>query len=321
MSPGFLYDPEATKSATFPRLVRPVRLLRLLRLVRPIRLVRPVIPMKMLDKLSPPIRGLILDMDGVLWKDDTPIGDLHAAFDRIQARGLKVTLATNNATKTVEEYLDKLRGFGVTLEAWQIVTSSQSLAQVLAQKFIPSEKPGGDQEHERVVFLIGENGILSALREKGFTPITDPNDETHPIAVVSSFDRNLTYQKLRRATLHVRAGAPLFATNADRTFPTPEGMVPGAGSILAALEAASDVKATVIGKPATFMLELAAQHMGLTRDEVLVVGDRLETDITGGQAMQARTALVLSGISTREQLENWNPKPDLVASDLTELVR
>jgi 4-nitrophenyl phosphatase len=277
----------------------------------------------MLSKLSPPIRGLILDMDGVLWKDDSPIGDLHFAFDRIQARGLKVSLATNNATKTVEEYLDKLCGFGVILEAWQIVTSSLSLAHVLAQKFPApaSAKMDAGQVQSRFIFLIGENGILTALREKGFTPITDPDDETPPIAVVSSFDRKLTYQKLRRATLHIRAGAPLFATNADLTFPTPEGMAPGAGSILAALEAASDVKATVIGKPAPFMLELAAQRMGLNKDEVLVIGDRLETDIAGGQAMQARTALVLSGVSRLEQLDQWNPKPDLIARDLTELVK
>ena len=283
----------------------------------------------MLDKLSPPIRGLILDMDGVLWKDDTPIGDLHSTFDRIQVRGLKVALATNNATKTVEEYLDKLRGFGVTLEAWQIVTSALSLAHVLANTFAPPSplppSPGGrgvgGEGRRGAIFLIGENGILSALREKGFIPITDPDDETQPMAVVSSFDRKLTYQKLRRATLHVRAGAPLFATNSDRTFPTPEGIVPGAGSILAALEAATEVKATVIGKPAPFMLELAAQRMGLSKEEVLVVGDRLETDIAGGQAMQARTGLVLSGVSTLEQLRKWNPKPDLVASDLTELVK
>jgi 4-nitrophenyl phosphatase len=272
----------------------------------------------MLDKLSPPIRGLILDMDGVLWKDDTPIGDLRAVFDRIQARGIKVSLATNNATKTVEEYLDKLRGFGVILEAWQIVTSSLSLAHVLAQKFPP---PASANKENRTIFLLGENGILTALRENGFTPITDPEDKTTPLAVVSSFDRMLTYQKLRRATLHIRAGAPLFATNSDRTFPTPEGIIPGAGSILAALETATDVKATVIGKPAPFMLELAAQRMGLKKEEIMVVGDRLETDIAGGQAMGARTGLVLSGISTRAQLEHWNPKPDLVASDLTELVK
>lgn len=213
----------------------------------------------MLDKLSPPVRGLILDMDGVLWKDDTPIGDLPAIFDRIQSRGLKVTLATNNASKTVNEYLEKLRGFGVTLEPWQIVNSSEATAQVLASLLLPPNmissdlggvsRPKGVDKGGKAVFVIGENGIVSALRAKGFTPITDPNDETRPVAVISSWDRQLTFQKLRRATLHVRSGVPLYATNADRSFPTPDGLIPGAGSILAALETATDVKATVIGKP------------------------------------------------------------------------
>ena len=163
--------------------------------------------------------------------------------------------------------------------------------------------------------------IVSAFREKGFTPITDPDDETRPVAVVSSFDRQLTFQKLRRATLHVRAGAALYATNADRSFPTPDRLIPGAGSILAALETATDVKAIVIGKPSPLMLELATQRMGLTKDEVLVVGDKLETDIAGGQAMKARTALVLSGVSTPKQANEWKSKPDLIAKDLAEIVK
>src|SRR5271157_159836 len=282
----------------------------------------------MLDKLSPPVRGLILDMDGVLWKDDTPIGDLHATFDRIQERNLKVTLATNNATRTVEQYLEKLRGFGVTLEPWQIVTSSEALAHVLAERFTPaplSDSPPIFSENRGnwrgAVFVLGENGIVSALRAKGFTPITDPDDKTPPVAVVSSFDRQLTFQKLRRATLHVRAGAPLYATNADRSFPTPDGLIPGAGSILAALETATDVKAIVIGKPSPFMMEIAMERMGLTKAEVLVIGDRFETDIAGGQALKARTALVLSGVSTLEQSNEWQPKPDLIAKDLAELVK
>lgn len=264
----------------------------------------------MLERLSPPARGLILDMDGVLWKDDTPIGDLLAIFKRLRALDLKVVLVTNNAAKTVDEYLDKLRGFGVALEPWQIVTSSDATAHALAKTF---PKKGA-------VYVVGENGILSALREKGFAPITDPDDETSVVAVVAGIDRTLTYLKLRRATLHIRAGAPFYGTNPDKTFPTPLGLVPGAGAILAAIEAATDVKPIVIGKPLPFMLELAAERMGLTKDEVLVIGDRLETDIAGGQAMGARTALVLSGVSTREQVGTWKPKPNLTAKDLAELI-
>ena len=182
-------------------------------------------------------------------------------------------------------------------------------------------RPKGVDKGGKAVFVIGENGIVSALRAKGFTPITDPNDETCPVAVISSWDRQLTFQKLRRATLHVRSGVPLYATNADRSFPTPDGLIPGAGSILAALETATDVKATVIGKPSPFMMVIAMERMGLTKDDVLVVGDKLETDIAGGQAVKARTALVLSGVATLEQAKAWKPKPDLIAKDLDEIVK
>ncbi|HEX2697119.1 MAG TPA: HAD-IIA family hydrolase [Anaerolineales bacterium] len=264
----------------------------------------------LLDQLSPPVRGLILDMDGVLWKDDTPIGDLPKIFNGIRDRNLKVTLATNNATKTVDEYLSKLRGLGVALEPWQIITSSEATADVVEKAF----------PQKGAVFVIGENGIISALREKGFNPITDPDDDSPVLAVVVGIDRGVTYQKLRRATLHIRAATPFYGTNPDKTFPTPLGLVPGAGAILASIEAATDIKPIVIGKPAPFMLELAADRMKLSKGEVLVVGDRLETDIAGGRAMGARTALVLSGVSTESEADAWRPGPDLIATDLAELV-
>jgi phosphoglycolate/pyridoxal phosphate phosphatase family enzyme len=264
----------------------------------------------MLDRLTPPVRGLILDMDGVLWRDAEPIGDLPAIFSRIHARGLDVVLATNNATQTVAGYLDKLRGYGVMLEPRQIVTSSDATAHLLAETF----------PHGGAVYVVGENGILSALRERGFEVISDPEDESPVVAVVSGIDRTLSYQKLRRATLHIRAGRPFYGTNPDKTFPTPLGLVPGAGAILAALEAATGIQPIVVGKPAPYMLELAAQRMALTRDDVLVIGDRLETDVAGGQSMGARTALVLSGVSTAAEAELWSPGPVSIARDLAELV-
>lgn len=265
----------------------------------------------MLDRLTPPILGLIVDMDGVLWKENTPIGNLPSVFSRIKERGLKIVLATNNATSTPDEYLTKLQSHGVNLESWQIVTSADAIAHALLQRF-PKGGP---------IFVVGENGVISALHEQGFTPITDPENETRPLAVVVGIDWSVTYRKLRRATLHIRSGSPFYGTNPDKTFPTPFGLVPGAGSILASIQAATDVEPVVVGKPAGFMLELAAQRMGLTKDQVLVVGDRLETDIAGGQAFGARTGLVLSGVSTYEQAKSWSPEPDIIAEDLTSLVR
>ncbi len=264
----------------------------------------------MLDNLEPPIRGLIVDMDGVLWKDTTPIGDLKVVFAAIAARGLKICLATNNATLTVEDNLAKLRSMGARLESWQIVTSSAGVARELCDRF-----PG-----RGVVYVIGEEGVLAALRAEGFRIVSSPIDDTPVVAVVAGLDRDLTYQKLQRATSLIRRGAVYYGTNPDPTFPTAEGLIPGAGAILAALTAASGTSPIVVGKPAPFLFQLAAERMQLTKDQVLVVGDRLETDVDGGKAWGARAALVLSGVSSRQQLEGRRVQPDLVAPDLAHLV-
>ena len=256
------------------------------------------------------IKALILDMDGVLWRDNTPIGDLPAIFARIRERGLSVALATNNATRTVDEYLDKFSGFGVTLEPWQIISSAAAAADILSKRF-PNAGP---------IFIVGEKGLQHALEERGFSSITDPDDETVPLAVVGGFDRSVTYAKLRRATLHIRAGIPFYGTNPDKTFPTPQGLIPGAGAILAAIETATDVKPILFGKPLPAMMYMALEKLGTGPQETLVVGDRLETDIAAGQAAGCKTALVLSGVSSREQAERWQPAPDLIVEDLSSLV-
>jgi phosphoglycolate/pyridoxal phosphate phosphatase family enzyme len=261
--------------------------------------------------ISTNIKALILDMDGVLWRDDTPIGDLPAIFERIRARGLKVAMATNNATKTVDEYLAKFSGFGVALEPWQIVSSAYATAEVLGKRF----------PERGAVFIVGERGLRHALEERGFKAITDPDDETVPVAVVGGMDRSVTYGKLRRATLHIRAGIPFYGTNPDVTFPTPQGLVPGTGAILAAIEAATSVEPVIIGKPGPAMIRMALEKLGTTPAETLVVGDRLETDIAAGQAAGCKTALVLSGVSSREQAEKWQPAPYLIAEDLTTLIK
>lgn len=254
-----------------------------------------------------PLRALILDMDGVLWRDQEPIGDLPTIFSRIAARGLRVLLATNNATRSVVSYLQKLAGFGVTLEPWQIITSAQATAQHLK-----TQHPEGGP-----VFVVGETGLIEILREKGFTPTSDAS----PVhTVVAAMDRHLTYEKLAQATLLIRAGATFVGTNPDRSFPTPVGLVPGAGSILALLETASDVSPLIIGKPGPIMYQQALERLGTSPEETLAVGDRLETDILGGQNTQCKTGLVLSGVTTREQAHAWDPQPDWLAPDLATLL-
>lgn len=263
-----------------------------------------------LKALTPAARGLILDMDGVLWTDSLPIGSIAANFAAIRSQGLAFVAATNNATRTVDQYRQKFHGFGADIEPWQIVTSADATAHRLA----------ADLAKGSAVFVVGEDGVVEALRANGFTVITDPGDQRDVAAVVAGIDRAFTYAKLQRASTHVRAKAAFYGTNADATFPTPHGLIPGAGAILTAIATAAECKPTVIGKPSPFMFQVAAQRMHLAPSDIVVVGDRLETDIAGGQAFGARTALVLSGVSTRERAADWRPPPDIIAADLAQLV-
>jgi 4-nitrophenyl phosphatase len=250
--------------------------------------------------------ALILDMDGVLWRGTQPLGDLPALFRLMERKNLRVVLATNNATLSVMDYQKKIRGFGVVLEDWQIVNSAQAVAHFLVRRF-----PGGGR-----VNVLGEAGLIRTLAEQGFQ-----NAEHDVVAVVAGLDRYLTYDKLTQAALLIRDGALFIGTNPDRTYPMPGGrLVPGAGAVLAALEASTDVAPIIIGKPAPEMYQVAMERLGSQPEETLVVGDRLETDIAGAQALGCHTALVLSGVTTEAAAVAWEPAPDWIEANLTELL-
>lgn len=255
------------------------------------------------------IKSLIIDMDGVIWKADAPIGDLAHTFNRVRERGLRFVFATNNSTRTSDQYTARLKEFGVEVEPWQIVTSSHAAAHAVTRKFPPGTR----------IFMIGEDGLRVAFEEKGFE-ILPVEDASRAEAVVMGIDRNVTFQKLAEATLLVRRGVPFYATNPDKTFPTPRGEIPGAGAWYSIIVTASDVQPVVAGKPYPFLMELSLEKLGTASRESLVVGDRLETDIAAGQAVGCPTALVLSGVSTLEQADLWRPKIDFIARDLAELI-
>ncbi len=257
------------------------------------------------------IQSLILDMDGVLWRGDAPIGDLPAIFARIQARGWKVAFATNNGSRTPEQYVTRLAQFGVSAEPWQIITSSLALADLLAKQFAPCQG--------RKVFVIGEIGLQKALQDKGFAILTLEEAELAEI-VAMGIDRQIDFRKMVEATLLVRRGVPFYATNPDKTFPTPRGEIPGAGAWISVVVTATGTEPIYAGKPAPYLLELARQRLGTPPENTLVIGDRLETDIAAAQAAGLPCALVLSGVSRREQAADWNPPPDYIAEDLSALL-
>jgi len=260
----------------------------------------------MKQQLREQVKALILDMDGVLWKESDAIGDLPQVFNHIQALGLDYVLATNNATKTQAKYVEKLAGFGAQIPEEKIVNSSMAVAYLLRKRF-PS---GGN------VYIVGETGLVEALEHAGFHQA-----EKDCVAVIASMDRGISFEKLKRATLLIRSGVPFYATNPDRTYPTPEGLIPGAGSLIGSLEISTDVKPIIAGKPNPTLYEFALERLGTLPSQTLVVGDRLETDILGGQNLGCPTALVLSGIATRAEAELHQPPVDVIAESLEELLR
>ncbi len=248
-------------------------------------------------------------MDGVLWRGDAPIGDLPATFNRIRRRGLNFVFATNNGTRSSEQYVTRLKNFGIEVESWQVITSAQAAAFTLSQQL-----PRGAK-----VFMIGGEGVRVALEESGFE-VMSVEQAQDAEAVLVGLDREITFQKMCEATLLVRKGIPFYATNPDKTFPTPRGEIPGAGAWLSVIITATGVQPVIAGKPFPYLMDLALEQLGTTKDETLVVGDRLDTDIAAGQAVGCPTGLVLSGISTRLEAENWKPRIDLIADDLSSLI-
>lgn len=253
----------------------------------------------------PYLQAMILDMDGVLWRGDEPIGDLFAIFNCLKEHNIQVALVTNNATRSADQYVEKLSRFGVTLEAWQIINSSQATALYLKNRY-PQGGP---------VYIVGEEGLTQDLLSHGFFP-----GDQEVLAVVAGLDRSLTYDKLTKATLYIRSGALFIGTNPDRSLPTPQGQAPGAGAILAALEAATDIQPIIIGKPNPEMYLEAMKRLGSNKTNTLIVGDRLETDIAGAQAIGCRSALVLTGVSTMQSAQMWHPAPDFIYNSLNDLV-
>jgi 4-nitrophenyl phosphatase len=254
------------------------------------------------------IKALIIDMDGVLWRDTQPLGDLPKIFSKIRQEGLSFILATNNATRSVREYHQKLAGFGVEFEDGQIINAAEAVGIYLSERY-----PKNTSVH-----VVGQPSLKRTLEAYGFL-VVDTEEKDVKI-VVASLDFNLTYEKLKCASLLIQKGADFIGTNPDNTLPTPQGFFPGSGTVIGALEIASGVQAKIVGKPEPLLYEMALKRLNVSPRETLAIGDRLETDIAGAQAAGIHTALVLSGASTRAQAEAFIPPPEIVAQDFMELL-
>ena len=256
------------------------------------------------------VRTLLIDGDGVLWRANDPLPGLVDFFAVLAERGMAWGLLTNNASLSIASYVEKLAGFGVQAQPDQVFTSA-----VVAADYLQQVCPPGSP-----IYVIGEAGLKEAILAAGFIVHSGEEQPDKAAAVVAGIDRALTYNKLKVATRLIRGQGVLFiGTNPDTTFPTPDGLVPGAGSILAALAAATGQEPLIVGKPAPTMFQVAMQHLGAARETTAVLGDRIETDIEGAQALGLGTILVLSGVTTREEAERSSIRPDLILEDITAL--
>jgi len=255
--------------------------------------------------LAAPYDAILLDLDGVLYRWPEPIPGAADAVVTLREAGKGLAFVTNNASRTPDEVAERLSSVGVRAEPGEVVTSALAAASAVAERGV------------RSAFVVGEGGLIAALEDRGVRVVDGSARDVG--AVVVGFDRGVTYDKLKDASVLVASGVPLIASNADASFPAPDGEAwPGAGALIAAIETTTGAKAEVIGKPEPPLLELALEVAGGGRP--LVVGDRLDTDIAGAARLGWDSALVLTGVARREDVETAPWKPTFVVERLGDLV-
>ena len=244
--------------------------------------------------------NVVFDVDGVLLLGGEAIPGAGDAIHRLDAAGLRLLYATNNSTRTVDDNADRLGGLlGVAITPEAVVTSAVAATRILT----PSDDP---------ILVVGEAGLEDTLERAGHALTAEWEQAA---TVVAGLDRGITYDRLAGATRSIRSGARFVGTNGDLTFPVPGGQVPGAGALLAAIEAATGVAPEVAGKPHAAMREAIADR--LAPGPVWMVGDRPETDLAMAAAAGWSGVLVLTGVGDRAAAARWEPA--LVLDDVTGL--
>lgn len=254
--------------------------------------------------------AFIFDMDGVLYRGMQALPGVNEMFDALEARGRKYLLATNNSMATPAEYVERMAAYGVRVDEAHIQTSATA-----TRDFLRRELPGNAK-----ILVVGMPALVVQLTTGTDFVVTDDADDDIA-AVVAGLDQTFTYEKLTRATTAIRGGARFIATNADATLPVENGVLPGAGSIIAAIATASGRQPMVVGKPETLMMTTGVAQLGAHASRTIMIGDRLDTDILAAQRAGLATALVLTGVATREDLAGSEVVPDYVFTNLPAMTR
>lgn len=252
-------------------------------------------------------RAFLLDGDGVLYRGAEPLPGARAFIDALNARGTPYLLLTNNATRTPQQLAAKMAPMQIAIDAGHIFTAAQATTLWLQARY-----PAG-----AAVLAVGEDGLRVALREGGFRLVEEYQQAE---LVVAGLDRTITYARLAEAALAIGRGCPFIATNPDKSIPTERGIEPGAGALIAFLQAVTGVTPPMIGKPEADFFQQAMRSLGVSPDETVMVGDRYETDILGAHNAGIRSAAVLTGISRAAEFAAAEPPPTWVFEDLIALL-
>lgn len=253
------------------------------------------------------LQGLIIDMDGVMYHGNDPIKGAKEFVSFLREFRIPFLFLTNNSTLNAKMYVDKLARMDIQVEEEEILTSAEATALYLQRVAGPGSR----------IYMVGEEGLRIELEKKGLQ-LVDSADVEY---VVVGWDRQLTFDKLTKATLAIRAGAKFLGTNPDRTFPAEIGIIPGAGAIQAAIQAATEVEPLIIGKPELAIVESGLERLGVEKAKTGMLGDRLETDILAGVRMGMPTILVLSGVTPAARVAASPYKPDLVYPSVLEVAQ
>ena len=254
-----------------------------------------------------PYQGYIFDLDGTVYRGETVIPGAPQAISELRQDGCQVIFVSNQPVQRRQAYAEKLTRLGIPTSPEEVINASFVMAQYLAQ-----EMPGA------TVYAVGEPPLLEELAAANLHLSKDPGEVE---VVVASFDRTFDFYKLNVAFQALRRGARFFATNADATYPVEQGELPHAGAVIGALEGCTGRRVElVVGKPSSLMVEMTLERLRLPAEDCLIVGDRLETDILMGQRAGMATALVLTGVTRREDLARTAAQPDYVLRSIAELL-
>ncbi|TKH06992.1 TIGR01457 family HAD-type hydrolase [Peribacillus simplex] len=245
-------------------------------------------------------KGYLIDLDGTMYRGTEQIAEAAGFINDLRKRDIPYLFVTNNSSRTPAQVADKLRSIGISTEDEQVFTTSMATANYIAE-----------QKKDASVYVVGEEGIIEALKEKGMKFVQE-----HPDFLVMGIDRSVNYEKLSKACLAVRNGAVFISTNGDIAIPTEQGLLPGNGSLTSVVSVSTQVQPIFIGKPESVIVEQALRVLGVPKEETIMVGDNYDTDILAGINAGIDTLLVHTGVTTKERLKQYKEQPTHVVDTL-----